>query len=107
MKTLNIITLRILGCRDIVEAVGRRLPEATVRLRVRASEMGFIVDKARLGDVFFRVLRFPLPIIHPTHCSTIIIIILIIIIIIIINQGWYNRPMSGLSNNGFGSTLAQ
>jgi hypothetical protein len=46
--------------------------------------LGFVVDIAALGQVFFRVLRFSLPLIPPIapHTSSII-------------RGWYSGPNSG------------
>jgi hypothetical protein len=49
-----------------------------------------MVDKAALRAGFLK---------HSTDFSTIIIIIII--------RGWYNRPFSGLSSNGLGSTPPQ
>jgi hypothetical protein len=48
--------------------------------------VGFLLDKVALGQVFLRVLRFPLPIlIAPTVPRSPFTII----------RGWYNRPTSG------------
>jgi hypothetical protein len=43
--------------------------------------MGFVVDKAALGQVFSEFFGSPAK--HSTGCSTLIIII----------RGWYNRPV--------------
>jgi hypothetical protein len=59
------------------------LPTAAAPIRVRAEDVRFVVDKAALGQVFFRVFRFPN---HSTNFS-----------IIIITRGWHNRPFGGRS----------
>jgi hypothetical protein len=59
----------------------------------RSDHVGLVVDKVAAEQVFFRVLRFPLPILIPPttpHSSSIIWV-------------WYNRPVvaavpSGLSH---------
>jgi hypothetical protein len=66
--------------RAIAQAVSRWLPG----FEPGSGHMGFVVDKAELGQVFFRVLRFSLPSMPPIapHSSSSIII-----------GGWYNRPV--------------
>jgi hypothetical protein len=56
-----------------------------------------VVDKVALGQVFSQYFGFPLPRIPPTapHSSYSII------------WDWYNRPDSGLSSSGLGSTSPQ
>jgi hypothetical protein len=49
--------------RAVAQAVIRLFPTAATRVRVRAEHVGFVADKAALGQVLLRVLRFPLPII--------------------------------------------
>jgi hypothetical protein len=51
--------------RAVVQSISRWLPTAAARVRVRAKHVGFVVDKAALGQLFPQVLRFPLPIIIP------------------------------------------
>jgi hypothetical protein len=52
--------------------------------RAGSGQVGFVVDKAATREVFFRVLRFPLPSIPLTapHSSSPVII-----------WGWYSRPV--------------
>jgi hypothetical protein len=47
----------ILG-RGTAQAVIRRPPIAEARVRVGSVRVGFVVDKATVGQVFLRVLRF-------------------------------------------------
>jgi hypothetical protein len=47
--------------------------------------VGFVVDKAALGQVFSKYFGFPANL-HSTNFS-----------IIIISRGWHNRPISGRS----------
>jgi hypothetical protein len=95
------------------QAVSRRLPTALARVRSRVkSRVGFLVDKAALGQVSSDYLGFlATNLLHQLLHKLIIIIIssiiIIIIIIVIIIQGWYNSPMIGPSNSGLGSTRAQ
>jgi hypothetical protein len=50
--------------RAVAQAVGRWLPTAAARVRVRAT-CGFCGGQSGTGARFLRVLRFPLPIIIP------------------------------------------
>jgi hypothetical protein len=71
--------------RVVPQAVSRRLPTATDRVRPRSGHVGSVVSKVALAQVFVGVLRFPLPILIPPtapHSSSII-------------RDWYNRPVSG------------
>jgi hypothetical protein len=70
--------------RAVTQAVSRWLPTAAARVRVRAA-CGFCGGQSSTGQVFSRVLRFPLQLlISPTaqHSSSSII------------RGRYNRPIS-------------
>jgi hypothetical protein len=69
----------------IAQAVSRRLPTATARVRVRVRSCGIFGRQSSFGTGFLRAFRFPLPIlILPTssHSSSII-------------RGWYNGPNTG------------
>jgi hypothetical protein len=69
--------------RAIALVVIRWLPTVVARVRAQVSYVGFVVDKVTLEQVFFKVLRFPLPIfIPPTVPQSPSSII----------WGWYNRP---------------
>jgi hypothetical protein len=41
------------------------IPSRRPWIEPRSGHVGFVVDKVALGQVFFRVLRFPLPILIP------------------------------------------
>jgi hypothetical protein len=72
--------------RAIVQAVGRRPPTASTRVRVQVRLCRIYSGQSDTGAGFIRVLRFPLPIlISPTapRLSSYIIC------------GWYSRPISG------------
>jgi hypothetical protein len=45
--------------RAIAQAVSRRLPTATGRVRARSGQEGFVVDKVALGQVFSEYFGFP------------------------------------------------
>jgi hypothetical protein len=45
--------------RAIALAVSRWLPTAAAQFRVRAEHVGFVVDKAALGQVFSKYFGFP------------------------------------------------
>jgi hypothetical protein len=45
--------------RAVAQAVSRWLPTAAVRVRVGAEHVGFVVDKAALGQVFSEYFDFP------------------------------------------------
>jgi hypothetical protein len=79
--------------RATAQAVSRRHPRRTVRVRDRVWSSGIYGGEIGAGAGFLRVLRFPLPTfippIAPQSPSSII-------------RGWYNRPVvaavpSGLS----------
>jgi hypothetical protein len=44
--------------RAVVQAVSRWLPTAVARVRVQAENVGFVVDKGALGQVFSENFRF-------------------------------------------------
>jgi hypothetical protein len=64
--------------RAIAQAVSLRLPTVAARVRAHAGHVGFVMDKAALGQVFFRVH-------HSTKFS-----------IVVITRGWHIRPIGGL-----------
>jgi hypothetical protein len=78
--------------RAIAQAVSRRLPTTVSRFRSQVRSSGICGGQRGAEAGYFRVLRFPLPILIPPtapHSSSII-------------WGWYNRPVvadvpSGLS----------
>jgi hypothetical protein len=53
--------MRVLG-RAVAQEVSRWLRTGAARVRVRAENVGFVVDKAAVIASFLRVLWFPLPI---------------------------------------------
>jgi hypothetical protein len=70
--------------RAMAQAVSRRLPTVTARVRAQLMSSGICDGQSGTGAGFLRVLRFPLPIpIPPTapHSSSTI-------------RGWYNMPVS-------------
>jgi hypothetical protein len=75
----------VLG-RAIAQAVSRWLPTAAARVHVRADHVGFVVDKAALGQVLSKYLDFPCQSSFHQFFS-----------IIIITRGWHNRPIGGSS----------
>jgi hypothetical protein len=90
------LVLGLLG-RAVAHTGSHRLPTAGSRVRARVKSCNVCGGQSGTGAGFLRVLRFVLPLIHPTNCST---------IITIITQGWYSRPINGRSNSGLGSTPA-
>jgi hypothetical protein len=48
-------------CRAISQAVTLRLPTAKERTNPSAVYVGFVMDQVTMGQVFLRVLPFPLP----------------------------------------------
>jgi hypothetical protein len=64
VRSSSITTLDIYGP-AIAQTVSRRLLTATARVRAQSGNVGFVVDKMALGNVFLRVLQFPLPSIIP------------------------------------------
>jgi hypothetical protein len=72
--------------RAITQAVSRRFPNATARVRVQLRSCGICCGQSGTWEGFLRVLRFPLPILFPPtapHSS------------LSITRGCYNRPISG------------
>jgi hypothetical protein len=45
--------------RAIAQAVSHRLPTVAARVRARAGNVGFVVDKVALGQVFSKYFGFP------------------------------------------------
>jgi hypothetical protein len=45
--------------RAIAQAVSRWLPTAAARVRIRVWQVGFVVDKVALGQVFSEYFGFP------------------------------------------------
>jgi hypothetical protein len=71
--------------RAIAQAVSRRLPTATARVRAQVRAGGICGGHSGTGAGFLRVFRLVLPILIPPtaqHSSFII-------------RGWYNKPDSG------------
>jgi hypothetical protein len=84
---LSVSRLHNVEGRDTAQTVGRGLPTAVPRVRSQVKAGGFLGGQSGTGACFFRVLRFPLPILIPPtapHSSSII-------------RGWYNRANSGRS----------
>jgi hypothetical protein len=52
------LLILVLG-RAVAQAVSRWLPTAAVRVRVQAEHVGFVVDKAAVGQVFSDYFDFP------------------------------------------------
>jgi hypothetical protein len=50
----------------LAQVINRRPLTAEARVRARVVNVGFVVDKVALGQVFLQVLRFPLSMYHPT-----------------------------------------
>jgi hypothetical protein len=80
----NKITLRH-PSRAVAEAVSRWLPTATAPVRVRTVHVGFVINKAALGQVFSEYSVSPANH-HSTNFSSIIFI-----------RGWYSRSIGGRS----------
>jgi hypothetical protein len=60
--------------RAVAPADSRRLPTAAARVPARVKSCGICDGQSCTGAGSLRVLRYPLPLIHPTNCSTIITI---------------------------------
>jgi hypothetical protein len=60
--------------RALTQAVGRRLSTEAARIRARFKSCGMYGGQSGTGAGFLPVLRFPLPLIHCTNCSTTITI---------------------------------
>jgi hypothetical protein len=71
------------GC-AVAQAVNRWFPTAAAWVRVLAENVGFVVNKAALEQVFFEYFGVPANH-HSTNFS------------ILITRGWHNRPISGRS----------
>jgi hypothetical protein len=69
--------------RAIAQAVSRWLPTAAARVRARVWQVGFVVDKMALGQIFSEYFGFPTNL-HSTKFS-----------IITITRGRYDRLLSG------------
>jgi hypothetical protein len=78
-------TLRAKRGRAVAQAVSRWLPTAAARVRSRSEHVGFVVEKAALGQVFSGYFGFPCQSSF-TNFS-----------LIIISRGWHNKPIGGLS----------
>jgi hypothetical protein len=80
------IAMERLHCgRAVVQAVSRRLPIAAARVRSEVKSCWIYCLQIGTGAGFFRVLRFPLPVLMPPtapHLSSVI-------------HGWYSRPSRG------------
>jgi hypothetical protein len=86
----------LLSSRTAPQTDSCRLP--TVAAQVRARVKSCVICSGQRGTAagFLRVLRFPLPLIHSTNCST--------VIVIICHRDWYNRATNDCGNSGLGST---
>jgi hypothetical protein len=68
--------------RAIAQAISRRLPTATVRVRAQVKSYGICDGQSGTEADFLRAFWFPLPILIPLTSHSSIIL------------GWYNRPNS-------------
>jgi hypothetical protein len=85
-------------CRSAVaQTRTRRLPTAEALVPARTKSCGICRGHTGTGAGFLPVLRFPLPLIHSTNCST---------VITVYHPGWYNRPVNGRRYSGLGCTTA-
>jgi hypothetical protein len=100
-ETSNLLHVILLSDIRVVVPSLRRLlagfPLPWTGLDPGSSLVGFVLDKAALGPDFSEHFSFPcqsfIPLTAPQSSPSII-------------QGWYNRPISGRSNSGLGSTPA-
>jgi hypothetical protein len=79
----------------LAETVSYRVLTEAARVPCQLKSRAICSGQSCTEAGVLRVLRFRLPLIHSSNCSTIITICL---------QGWYSRPING--NNGPGSTQA-
>jgi hypothetical protein len=49
----------VINGRVVAQAVSRWLPTAAAQVRALSGHVGFVVDKAALGQVFFEYIGFP------------------------------------------------
>jgi hypothetical protein len=86
LRELALCLIAFFRGRAIAQAVSRRLPTASARVRAQVRSCGIFGGQSCTGAGFLLVLRFPLPIFIPQtvpdSSSSII-------------RGWYNRPISG------------
>jgi hypothetical protein len=68
----------------MAQAVSRWLPTAAALVRFQLKSRGICGGQSGSGAGFFRILRFPLPIIIPPTAPHLSIF-----------RGWYNRTVSG------------
>jgi hypothetical protein len=66
-STASKVTKVICNDRTIAQAVSRWLPTAAARVRARVWQVGFVVDKVALGQVFSEHFVFPLLIFIPPN----------------------------------------
>jgi hypothetical protein len=66
LELLQIEFTCIKGC-VIAQAVSSWLPTAAVRVRARVWQVGFVVDKVALGQVFSEYFGFPMPNFTPSN----------------------------------------
>jgi hypothetical protein len=52
MKPLHVSATMVIVSRAIAQAISRWLPSEEAWVRVRADHVGFVVDKAAMGQVF-------------------------------------------------------
>jgi hypothetical protein len=60
--------------RVVAQAASRRLTTGMARVGTRVKSRGICGGQSGTGEGYLRVLRFPLPLIHSTNCSTTITI---------------------------------
>jgi hypothetical protein len=76
------INFKEAGSRAVAQAVSHRLPIVAPRFELRSGNVGFVLDKVTLGQVFSEYFGFPCQssfheILHHNH------------------RGWHNRPIGG------------